>query len=215
MEKSQSQRSRQSEQVVLVRWGFAAVFISSSFLTSSSIRADETDGAKTSLEGRSVLAESAENSQEQLPAAITFGSVDEARRHSVIQHQTYLAMLHVVHREYFDAEKRDILPALAMEDVFREIDHQTGGATRWIAVNTPAMNLDHEPREGFEKAAAKALSGGEAAFELIEGGQFHRAAAVPLQAGCIRCHLPSLSERRAGRVAALVMTLPIKSDEQR
>ena len=54
-----------------------------------------------------------------------------------------------------------------MEEVFRQIDAEIGGKTRWIAVNTPAMNIDHSPQEGFEKDAARELKQGKHEFERV------------------------------------------------
>ncbi len=137
-------------------------------------------------------------------------TVGEARRQASLLNTTYQATLHVIHQQYFDTNLRDILPPRAMEDVFKEVDERTKGQTRWISVNTPAMNIDHEPKPGFEEDAAKALNGGSKEFERVENGLYHRAAAVQLFASCNRCHLSSLSSRRTGRVAALVITLPVR-----
>jgi hypothetical protein len=145
--------------------------------------------------------------QAEKPAPIT---IAEARRQASLLHDTYLATLHVVHREYFDAKQRDTLPARALEDVFKQIDKTTKGHTRWISVNVPAMNIDHEPQTDFEKDAARALSNGSKEFERIEKGLYHRAGAVTLFASCNKCHSSGLGQRRAGRVAALVITLPVR-----
>ena len=146
---------------------------------------------------------------EQAGQSLTPLTVAEARRQASLLSATYLATLHVIHRQYFDTNLRDILPPRALEDVFKQIDERTQGKTRWISVNTPAMNIDHEPKPGFEEDAAKALNGGSKEFERVENGLYHRAAPVKLFASCNRCHLSSLSSRRTGRVAALVITLPL------
>ena len=94
-------------------------------------------------------------------------TVPEARRQTKLLHDTYIATLHTVHRNYFDKDEREIIPARAMKEVFRQIDAETGGKTRWIAVNTPAMNIDHNPQEGFEKDAARELKQGKHEFERV------------------------------------------------
>ena len=94
-------------------------------------------------------------------------TVPEARRQTKLLHDTYIATLHTVHRSYFDKDEREIIPARAMEEVFRQIDAEIGGKTRWIAVNTPAMNIDHSPQEGFEKDAARELKQGKHEFERV------------------------------------------------
>ena len=115
----------------------------------------------TSSNGESQKADSSEKADEA-PDKLT---IPEARRHTKLLHDTYIATLHTVHRSYFDKDERAIIPARAMEEVFRQIDAETGGKTRWIAVNTPAMNIDHNPKEGFEKDAARELKKGKRDFE--------------------------------------------------
>jgi len=148
--------------------------------------------------------------EQQAEQSLSPVTVAEARRQASLLNEAYMATLHVVHREYFDTKQRDTLPARALEDVFKQIDERTKGQTRWISVNTPPMNIDHEPKPGFEEDAAKALTGGSREFERVENGLYHRAAAVTLFASCNKCHLSALSSRRSGRVAALVITLPVR-----
>ena len=138
-------------------------------------------------------------------------SVDEARRQATLLHETYVAILLAVHREYFDEDERDTLPARVFEDVFKKLDAQTKGHTRWISVNTPAMNVDHEPQPGFEEAAAAALASGKVAAETVNSGMYTRAAGIPFAASCSKCHQSALGHRRAGRMAGLVISLPVAS----
>ncbi|MDP6444590.1 MAG: hypothetical protein QF805_12425 [Pirellulaceae bacterium] len=50
-------------------------------------------------------------------------------------------------------------------------------------------------------------------FELVEDGVYHRAGAITLVAGCLRCHESSLSQnRKRRRVAGLVISMPVKQD---
>ena len=144
------------------------------------------------------------------PKADVSNQTTHLRRQAELLLKTYLAALMVVHREYFDEDERHLLPARAFEEVFREVDEFSGGRTRWIAVNTPAMNVDHEPQSAFEKDAAKSLAGGDDFFERIEGEFYRRAAPVPFLASCSKCHQSALGKRRSGRMAALVISLPIQ-----
>ena len=138
-------------------------------------------------------------------------TVSEARRQSRLLHDTYVATLHTVHRIYFDKDERETIPARALEEVFRQVDVETGGKTRWISVNTPAMNIDHKPKEGFEKDAARQLAKGDREFERVEGGTYFRAGAVSLFAGCTKCHLSGLRRQQNVRsVAGLVMSVPVE-----
>lgn len=161
----------------------------------------------TSSNGESQKADSSEKADEA-PDKLT---IPEARRHTKLLHDTYIATLHTVHRSYFDKDERAIIPARAMEEVFRQIDAETGGKTRWIAVNTPAMNIDHNPKEGFEKDAARELKKGKRDFERVEDGIYLRAGAVSLFASCTKCHLSGLRPQQKVRsLAGLIISMPVK-----
>ena len=143
-------------------------------------------------------------------------SIDEARRRAVLLHDTYISTLRTVHRVYFDEETRDTVPARALEEVFRQNDQETGSQTRWISVNTPAMNVDHKPQPGFEKDAARVLATGRHDVERVENGIYHRAGAVLLSANCTKCHLSGLRpQQRIRSVAALVISIPVETAEPR
>jgi hypothetical protein len=117
----------------------------------------------TSSNGESQKSDTADGSEKADEAEDKL-TVPEARRQTKLLHDTYIATLHTVHRSYFDEDEREIIPARALEEVFRQVDAETGGKTRWISVNTPAMNIDHKPKEGFEKDAARELAKGEREF---------------------------------------------------
>lgn len=164
----------------------------------------------TSSNGESQKADTADSSEKADEAADKL-TVPEARRHTKLLHDTYIATLHTVHRSYFDKDERAIIPARAMEEVFRQIDAETGGKTRWIAVNTPAMNIDHNPKEGFEKDAARELKKGKRDFERVEDGIYLRAGAVSLFASCTKCHLSGLRPQQKVRsLAGLIISMPVK-----
>lgn len=140
-------------------------------------------------------------------------TVEEARRQAKLLHVTYEATLHTVHREYFREAGRTPVPARVLEDVFYWVDEETHGETRWIAVNTEAMSIEHNPESEFEKQAAKELATGKEDFERVEGGMYRRAGAITLFATCLRCHESALQQQRSKkRVAALVISIPIKDD---
>lgn len=140
-------------------------------------------------------------------------TVAEARRQAKLLHEVYVRTLHTVHRTYFDEDSRDTIPARAMENVFRDVDRETGGQTRWIAVNTPAMNIDHKAKPGFEKDAVRQLAKGEREFERIKDGVYQRAGAVSLFAGCTKCHLSGIRPQQNVRsVAGLVISIPVTAD---
>ncbi len=139
-------------------------------------------------------------------------SVDDARRQARILHRVYIATLDAMHHYYFHANKA-VIPARAMEDIFADVSDETRATARWIAVNTKAMGVDHEPEGPFERDAAAALGKGATEHELVEDGVYHHAGAVPLADGCIGCHVGALAKpTRIPRVAGLVITIPVSKD---
>ncbi|MEC7564790.1 MAG: DUF3365 domain-containing protein [Planctomycetota bacterium] len=144
------------------------------------------------------------------PTAIT---VTEARGRVELLETAYLSSLQSIHRNYFSDNKRLPVPSRVLEDVFYSVDRKHGTKSRWIAVNTPAMNLEHKPKEGFETRAVKALAANNSRFEEVRNDVFYSARAVTLFASCQRCHLNALARENAGRrVAGLVIQIPLKSD---
>lgn len=141
-------------------------------------------------------------------------SVAEARERARLIHQIYAASLNAIHHYYFRSE-RPTLPARALEDVFAEIDEQSKIKTRWIAVNTPAMSVSHEPKSDFEKMAAAQLAAGKSDYDRVEDGYYRRAGAIPLGAGCVSCHTRfSLAPAKTPRFAGLVISIPVKDKEK-
>ena len=139
-------------------------------------------------------------------------AVAEARERAKLMHEIHSATLESLHRHYFRRENA-VLPARAMEDVFADLDKQARIKTRWIAVNAPAMSVNHEPRTAFEKEAAAELASGKTAFERVVNGSYHRAGVIPLGSGCVGCHTrfggPSDNKPR---FAGLVISIPVKDE---
>jgi hypothetical protein len=136
-------------------------------------------------------------------------TVAEARERAKLMHNIYAATLDVMHHHFFRRD-RSVLPARAMEDVFAEMDKQSNIKAGWISVNTKAMSIHHEPKNDFEKQAAKAIAAGKGEFELVEKGYYHRAGAIPLGAGCVSCHTGFFAKTpQTQRFAGLVISVPI------
>lgn len=136
-------------------------------------------------------------------------TVAEARERAILMHNIYAATLDVMHHHFFRRD-RSVLPARAMEDVFAEMDKQSNIKAGWISANTKAMSIHHEPKNEFEKQAAKAIAAGKGEFELVEDGFYHRAGAIPLGAGCVSCHTGFFSKTpQTQRFAGLVISVPI------
>lgn len=138
------------------------------------------------------------------PAATTAAARDRAR----VLHSVYVSTLDTIHRYYFHANKA-VLPARALEDVFAEIAEKERIEARWIAVNTPAMSIHHEPKTPFERQAAAAIAAGKGSFEQVDGGVYRRAGAIALADGCVACHTGFAKLPTTQRFAGLVISMPI------
>ena len=138
--------------------------------------------------------------------------VSVARDRAKLMHSIYSTTLGVMHDRYFHVD-RSIVPARAMEDVFSEIEKETGSKANWISVNLKAMSINHEPSTEFEKRAAKEIATGELDVETTEDGYYRRATAIPMTGGCISCHAGVFSQPAKNRkFAALVISIPVATE---
>lgn len=139
-------------------------------------------------------------------------SVEVARDRARLMHNIYAATLEVMHDRYFHAD-RSMVPARAMEDVFRQMRRQSNVQTRWIAVNLKPMSLNHEAETEFEKHAKKEIAAGRAAVDVVETGFYRRAGAIPLTSNCISCHAGFFrTAPKKPKFAALVISVPIHQE---
>ena len=139
-------------------------------------------------------------------------TLERARERAKLAGEIYAASLHMLHHHYFLREK-SVVPARAMEDLFDQIRRDSHLSARWISVNAKAMSIDHEPQNEFEKNAARALAGGENAFELVEAGRYRVATSIPLRGGCMHCHGSfGGSESKIRHYAGLVIEIPTRSE---
>jgi hypothetical protein len=139
-------------------------------------------------------------------------SVAVARDRARLLHDVYTSTLDVMHERYFHGQRATV-PARALEDVFADIARKSNVEARWIAVNTKAMSLNHEPKNEFEKRAAAELSKGKEEFELIEGGNYRRAAPIELHAECVSCHTAFFTQPpKTPRYAGLIISMPLKGE---
>lgn len=140
-------------------------------------------------------------------------AVASARERAKLLHDVYTTTLEVMHRHYF---RRDgpVLPARAMDDVFEEMASLSGGYAKWIAVNTKAMSIDHEPATTFEKQAAAELAAGKAEYEVVAKRVYRRATPIPLHSNCVGCHTKMFSDPpKTPRFAGLVISIPLKAEK--
>lgn len=142
----------------------------------------------------------------------TVVSVAVARDRARMLHEVYTSTLDVMHERYFHGERATV-PARALEDVFAEISRKSHIEARWIAVNTKAMGLNHEPKSEFEKRAAAELAKGKEEFEVIEGGNYRRAAPIQLHSECASCHTAFFTQPpKTPRYAGLTISMPVKGE---
>lgn len=137
-------------------------------------------------------------------------SVDEARQRARLLHETLHDTLQLVHSRYYREDEGLEIPAGALKHVFKGLAERNGVELRWLAVNARAMSIDHNPRDEFEKEAAKALAAGKDEYELVAGGTYRYAGPITLKAECLKCHLPSRSSNDSRR-AGLLIEMPIAS----
>lgn len=139
-------------------------------------------------------------------------SVAVARERAKLMHNIYASTLKMLHHRYFHNDTSNI-PARAMEDVFSEMATESKVKAKWIAVNTKAMGIDHEPQSEFEKQAAAEIASGKDDFELVEKGFYNRAAAIPLTSGCVSCHTRFFTTPpKSPRFAGLVISVPVNDE---
>jgi hypothetical protein len=145
------------------------------------------------------------------PSEPTTITPEEARGRVRLLETVYISTLQNIHRNYFRNDQKLPVPSRVLEDVFYSLNRGNGIKSRWIAVNTPAMNAEHKPKPGFEARAVTALTANKSRFEEIKSGVFYSARSVTLLASCQRCHLSALAQQNGGRrIAGLVIEIPLK-----
>lgn len=166
---------------------------------------DETTSDKTSGEA------SKEVTGEKRPDAeqITRVPLSVAHDRAVLMHQIYATTLEVMHDRYFHAD-RSVVPARAMEDVFENLERETGSKANWISVNLKAMSINHDPTTEFEKQAARELGLGKPEYESVDNGVYRRATPIPLHGGCVSCHAGfNRKPSKTPKLAGLVISMPV------
>ena len=132
----------------------------------------------------------------------------EARERARLLHGTIHDTLQLVHARYYREDEGLMIPAANLEHVFRGIADRNGIKLGWLVVDGRAMNIDHEPRDEFEKEAARALASGKAEHEVSAAGVYRYAGPITLRAECLKCHLPSRSSNKS-RTAGLLISMPV------
>ncbi len=137
--------------------------------------------------------------------------VEEARERARLLHESFAETLRVVHRDFFRRDEHLPFPSQSLTEVFGGLATNRNVQLRWIAQEATAMNLDHLPKDEFERKALESLVAGKREVEAVEDGHFRFVGLIPLQNKCLKCHLQnrtSLGERAAG----LAIRLPVRAD---
>ncbi|MEW4491073.1 DUF3365 domain-containing protein [Thalassoglobus sp. JC818] len=166
----------------------------------------------TLLSGQNLVCDA--ESEDIRPEAVSTsqeGDVAHARRLASILFESVHGSLQVMHRDLFQEEESLQIPSRSLEDVFGVLKRKYNVQLRWLAVDTPAMNIDHEPSNDLEKEAVRVLRNPEGHFESVEGNQFHFAGRIRLSTTCLGCHVPRRSDND-DRFAGLLMTLDLRSE---
>ncbi|MEX0794646.1 MAG: DUF3365 domain-containing protein [Pirellulaceae bacterium] len=152
------------------------------------------------------------HAEDEVPAAKTVEpppiAISEAKGRARLLHEAMHGALQVMHRDLFDEDESRSIPSRSLEDVFKGVEHKHGVSLRWLVVNADAMNVDNNPRDDFEKQAAKVLAKGEPFYEAVEENKYRFAGPVRLSSTCLKCHVPfrkSLEDRMAG----LTISIPV------
>lgn len=162
---------------------------------------------------------SAEQSDNQAASddIVAASTVSEARGRALLLHETIHGMLQIMHRDFFDEDDAHSIPSASMEDVFHELERSQGVTVNWLVVNTDVVNVDHRPRDDFEKAAAKALAAGKPRHESFEDSgtagpsHYRYAGPIRLRSQCLKCHV-KIRTSNEDRVAGLVISMPVVGD---
>jgi hypothetical protein len=86
---------------------------------------------------------------------------EEARSRAKLLHEMVRGALQIMHRDFFDEENAHAIPSASLEDVFHEMGKSYDVQMKWLTVNTDLVNVDHQAKSAFEKAAVKELAAGK------------------------------------------------------
>ncbi|MCA9246136.1 MAG: DUF3365 domain-containing protein [Planctomycetales bacterium] len=138
-------------------------------------------------------------------------TVAEARARAQLLHESFHATLRIVHRRYYREDEGLKIPSATLDEVFAALEPRCDVRLHWLVVNAEAMNVDHAPRDQFEKDAVAALAAGQPEFEQSSHGVYRHAGPIVLTSECLKCHLPD-RKSTDDRLAGLVISMPLGHD---
>jgi len=133
-------------------------------------------------------------------------TLEEARQRVALLDDAYHLLLEEVHHAYPVKSGRPVAAT-----VIRRLQQRMGELgwprSRFLAVNGVLMNLDHLPKDEFERRVVVAMKSGSRHVEQVERGTLRAATFVSLGGSCFSCHW---SEGDMASTAAISWTLPLK-----
>ncbi|MCA9127127.1 MAG: DUF3365 domain-containing protein [Planctomycetales bacterium] len=135
-------------------------------------------------------------------------TLEEARSRAKLLHEMVRGALQIMHRDFFDEEDAHAIPSASLEDVFHEMGKSYDVQMKWLTVNTDLVNVDHQAKSAFEKAAVKELAAGKQMAEKIEERSYQYAGAIRLGSQCLKCHVQRRTSNE-DRTAGVVITMSI------
>ncbi|MGB7346092.1 MAG: DUF3365 domain-containing protein [Pirellulaceae bacterium] len=135
-------------------------------------------------------------------------SVIEARSRARLLHEMVRGTLQVMHRDFFDEDDANAIPSASLEDVFHEMSLSYDVEMKWLIINTDVVNIDHQAKSPFEKAAVKSLGAGDEYTESVGSDRYRYAGPIRLGSQCLKCHVKRRNSNE-DRTAGLIITMPI------
>lgn len=158
-------------------------------------------------EGSTGMPSASESQSTAVPAVAGAPGSREALERARLLHTAFHGALGVMHRDFFRKNGAKAIPSRSLDDVFRAVKEEHGVTVAWLASPETAMNVDHHPRDDFERDALRQIKAGRREVSVVSGGMLRFAGAIPLQNECLKCHVKertSLEDRFAG----LSITIP-------
>ncbi len=135
-------------------------------------------------------------------------TIAEARARATLLHETMRGTLQIMHRDFFDEDDAHAIPSASLEDVFDELADHYNVEMKWLIVETDIINVDHKPKDLFERSAAKSLKDGKPRHETIENGRYRFAGPIRLTSQCLKCHVKHRKSTE-DRTAGLIINMPM------
>ncbi|MFK8111628.1 MAG: DUF3365 domain-containing protein [Rubripirellula sp.] len=133
----------------------------------------------------------------------------EALARARLLHEMIRGALQVMHRDFFDEDNAHAIPSASLEDVFHALLEGHHVEVRWLNVQTDVLNVDHNPRDDFERKAAKEIAKGKQEFAMAGAKQYRFAGRIRLASQCLKCHVKNRNTTQ-DRAAGLLITMPLK-----